>query len=152
MFLGIPASPTSASNWLTRLKWKEIFSSSSARSIVKKVRAVFKKYRFLWSYIMKAAGHISLFGVFSNPGVSPDSKFSASNWLTRFIWREIFSSCRRRSIVEKLRAVFEKYNIKASLVVSASDQISPYQLFPFLYVFMNTSLANQRPIGCLGSF
>ena len=48
------------------------------------------------------------------------------------------------SIVKKLRAVFEKYNIKLSCVMSASDQISPYHIFISRYVCMNTSLLNQR--------
>ena len=42
------------------------------------------------------------------------------------------------------RAVFEKSNIKDSRVMSASDQSSPYHLFPFRYVSMNASLTNQR--------
>ena len=42
----MPASPTSASNWLTRLRRKEIFSSIPGRSIAQKFRAVFKKYRY----------------------------------------------------------------------------------------------------------
>ena len=66
--------------------------------------------------------------------------------------KEILSSRRRRSVVKNIRAVSDKINIKASLVMTVSDQISPYHLFPFLYVFMNISLKNQRPIGCLGSF
>ena len=48
------------------------------------------------------------------------------------------------SIVKKFRAVFEKYNIKLSCVMSASDQISPYHIFIFRYVCMNASLSNQR--------
>ena len=48
------------------------------------------------------------------------------------------------SIVKKFRAVFEKYNIKLSCVMSASDQISPYHIFISRYVCMNASLSNQR--------
>ena len=48
------------------------------------------------------------------------------------------------SIVKKFRAVFEKYNIKLSCVMSASDQISPYHIFIPRYVCMNASLSNQR--------
>ena len=46
--------------------------------------------------------------------------------------------------MKKLRAVFEKYNIKVSGVMSASDQISPYHLFTSRYVSMNASLSSQR--------
>ena len=45
---------------------------------------------------------------------------------------------------EKFRTVFEKYNIKLSCVMSASDQISPYHIFISRYVCMNASLSNQR--------
>ena len=38
----------------------------------------------------------------------------------------------------------EKYNIKLSCVMSASDQISPYHIFISRYVCMNASLSNQR--------
>ena len=48
------------------------------------------------------------------------------------------------SIVKKFRAVFEKYNIKRSCVMSASDQISPYHIFISRYVCMNACLSNQR--------
>ena len=36
---------------------------------------------------------------------------SAANWLTRFKWREILSTLGRECIVQKFRAVFEKYII-----------------------------------------
>ena len=59
MLLGMPASPTSASNWLTRFIWKEIFSSSRRRSIVKKLRAVFDKFYFKHRHVMWAVCHKS---------------------------------------------------------------------------------------------
>ena len=46
--------------------------------------------------------------------------------------------------MKQFRAVLEKSDIKDSRVMSAFDQISPYHLFPFLYVSMNASLTNQR--------
>ena len=46
--------------------------------------------------------------------------------------------------MNKLRAVFEEYNIKDSRVMWASDPISQYHLFPCRYVSMNVSLSNQR--------
>ena len=38
----------------------------------------------------------------------------------------------------------KKYNIKDSHVMSATDPISPFHLFPSLFVSLNTSLTNKR--------
>ena len=62
---------------------------------------------------------------------TPVSQTSASNWLTRFIWKEIFSYSRRRSIVDKFRAVFEKLDYKHRHVMSADRRISPYAAVSF---------------------
>ena len=75
---------------------------------------------------------------------TPVCQTSAAKWLPRLIWKEILSTLCRVSIVKKFWAVFEKYNIKLSCVMSASDQISPYHLFISRYVCMNASLSNQR--------
>ena len=48
---------------------------------------------------------------------TPVSQTSASNWLTRFIWKEIFYSNRKRRIVQKFRAVFEKLDFKHTYVM-----------------------------------
>ena len=73
---------------------------------------------------------------------TPVCQTSAAKWLLRLIWKEILSTLCRVSIVRKFRAVFEKYNIKFSCVMSASDQISPYHIFISRYVCMNVSLSN----------
>ena len=84
---------------------------------------------------------------------TPVCQTSAAKWLPRLIWKEILSSLCRVSIVRKFRAVFEKYNIKVSCVMSAYDQISPYHLFIFRYVCMNASLSKPARLnGCPGSF
>ena len=75
---------------------------------------------------------------------TPVCQTSAAKWLPRFISKEILSTLCRVSIVRKFRAVFEKYNIKVSCVMSASDQISPYHIFISRYVCMIASLSNQR--------
>ena len=75
---------------------------------------------------------------------TPLCETSAAKWLPRLIWKEILSTLCRVSIVKKILAVFEKYNIKLSCVMSASDQISPYHIFISRYVSMNASLSNQR--------
>ena len=69
---------------------------------------------------------------------------SAAKWLFRLIWKGILSTMFSESIVKKFRAAFEKYNIKLSCVMSASDQISPYHIFIYRYVCINASLSNQR--------
>ena len=69
---------------------------------------------------------------------------SAANWLPRLIWKEILCTLCRESIMKQFRAVFDKYNIKVSRVMSSCDQISPYHLFTSRYVCMNASLPNQR--------
>ena len=75
---------------------------------------------------------------------TPVCQTSAAKWLPRLIWKGILSTMFSESIVKKFRAVFEKYNIKLSCVMSASDQISPYHIFISRYVCMNASLSNQR--------
>ena len=75
---------------------------------------------------------------------TPVCQTSAAKWLLRLIWKGISSTMFSESIVKKLRAVFEKYNIKLSCVMSPSDQISPYHIFISRYVCMNASLSNQR--------
>ena len=46
--------------------------------------------------------------------------------------------------MKRIRAVFQKYNIKDSCVMTASDQISPYHVYTSRYVSMNASLSNHR--------
>ena len=75
---------------------------------------------------------------------TPVFQTSAAKWLFRLIWKGILSTMFSESIVKKFRAAFEKYNIKLSCVMSASDQISPYDIFISRYVCMNASLSNQR--------
>ena len=48
---------------------------------------------------------------------------------------EIFSSSRRRSIVENFRAVFEKFDFKHRHVMSADRRISPYTAVSFYRSF-----------------
>ena len=75
---------------------------------------------------------------------TPVCQTSAAKWLPRLIWKKILSTLCRKSIMKKLPAVFEKYYIKVSRVMSASDQISPNHIFTSRYASMNTSLSNQR--------
>ena len=144
-FLGMPASPTSASNWLTRLRWKEIFSSIPERSIAKKFRAVFKKYWFLWSYVMKPTGHISLLGVFSHLGSLYEGQ---SHKLARPIgWLCIYE--RKYSPLtgdEVLLNNFEPFlrNSTSNIGMSCKliDVYRHIRLFPFIEVSRNASLTN----------
>ena len=84
---------------------------------------------------------------------TPVCQTSAAKWLPRFIWKEILSTLCRVSIVRKFRAVFEKYNIKFSCVMSVSDQISPYNPLISRYVlYERQSVKPARLNGCPGSF
>ena len=49
---------------------------------------------------------------------TPVCQTSAAKWLPRLIWKGILSTMFSKSIVKKFRAVFEKYNIKLSCVMS----------------------------------
>ena len=49
---------------------------------------------------------------------TPVCQTSAAKWLPRLIWKGILSTMFSKSIVKKCRAVFEKYNIKLSCVMS----------------------------------
>ena len=84
---------------------------------------------------------------------TPVCQTSAAKWLPRLIWKEILSTLCRVSIVRKFRAVFEKYNINVSCVMSASEQISPYHLFFFsLRLYERQSDKPARLNSCPGSF
>ena len=145
-FVWTPVCQTSAAKWLPRLIWKGILSTMFSESIVKKFRAVFEKYNIKLSCVMSALArfrHItSLF--FATFVWTPVCQTSAAKWLPRVIWEGTLSTMFSESIVKQFRAVFEKYNIKLSCVMSVSDQISPYHIFISRYVSMNASLSNQR--------
>ena len=51
-------------------------------------------------------------------------QISAANWLPRLIWKEILSTLCRQSILKQFRAVFEKYNIKLSQLLTRSRHIT----------------------------
>ena len=145
-FVWTPVCQTSAAKWLPRLIRKGILSTMFSESIVKKFRAVFEKYNIKISCVMSASDQISPYHILISCYVCMNAicQTSAAKWLPRLIWKEILSTLCRVSIVRKFRAVFEKYNIKISCVMSASDQLSPYHLFISRYVCMNASLSNQR--------
>ena len=83
---------------------------------------------------------------------TPVSQTSAAKWLPRLIWKGILSTMFSESIVKKFRAVFEKYNIKLSCVMWASDQISPYHIFISRGLYERQSVKPARLNGCPGSF
>ena len=145
-FVWTPVCQTSAAKWLPRLIWKGILSTMFSESIVKKFEPFLKNITsnlFVSCQLLTRFRHItSLFlATFVWTPVCPTS---AAKWLPRLIWNGILSTMFGESIVKKFRAVFEKYNIKLSCVMSASDQISPYHIFISRYVCMNASLSNQR--------
>ena len=137
-FVWTPVCQTSAAKWLPRLIWKGLLSTMFSESIVKKFRAVFEKYNIKLRFRHITSLFLATFVW------TPVCQTSAAKWLPRLIWKEILSTLCRVSIVWKFWAVFEKYNIKVSCVMSASDQISPYHLVISRYVCMNASLSNQR--------
>ena len=145
-FVWTPVCQTSAAKWLPRFIWKKILSTLCRVSIVRKFWAVFEKYNIKVSMSCQLPTrfrHIT--SLFLATFVwTPVCQTSAAKWLLRLIWKGILSTMFSESIVKKFRAVFEKYNIKLSCVMSASDQISPYHIFISRYVCMNASLSNQR--------
>ena len=145
-FVWTPVCQTSAAKWLPRLIWKGILSTMFSESIVKKFRAVFENIisnLVVSCQLLTRFRHIT--SLFLATFVwTPVCQTSAAKWLPRLIWKGILSTMFSESIVKKFRAVFEKYNIKLSCVMSASDQISPYHIFISRYVCMNASLSNQR--------
>ena len=118
----------------------------SAKVLWKKFRAVCEKYNInlvVSCQLLTRFRHIT--SLFLATFVwTPVCQTSAAKWLFRLIWKGILSTMFSESIVKKFRAAFEKYNIKLSCVMSASDQISPYHIFISRYVCMNASLSNQR--------
>ena len=58
MFPWTPIVQTSAANWLTRFKWKEILSTLGRESIMKKFRAVLEKSNIEVSLLMHVLGYI----------------------------------------------------------------------------------------------
>ena len=145
-FVWTPVCQTSAAKWLPRLIWKWILSTMFSESIVKKIRADLKNITsnlVASCQLLNSFRHIT--SLFLATFVwTPVCQTSAAKCLPRLIWKGILSTMFSESIVKKLRAVFEKYYIKLSCVMSASDQISPYHPFISRYVCMNASLSNQR--------
>ena len=145
-FVWTPVCQTSAAKWLPRLIWKEILSTMFSESIVKNFEPFLKN---ITSNLVVSCELLTRFRHITSLFLAtfvwtPVCQTSAAKWLPRLIWKEILSTLCRVSIVEKLRAVFEKYNIKLSCVMSASNQISPYHIFISRYVCMNAGLSNQR--------
>ena len=62
---------------------------------------------------------------------TPVSQTSAANWLPRLIWKEILSTLCREVSWKKLRAVFEKLNIRNSLLLYVIGYILYLRLFSF---------------------
>ena len=118
-FVWTPVCQTSAAKWLPRLIWKGILSTMFSESIVKKFRAVFEKYNFnlvVSCQLLTRFRHIiSLF--LATFVWTPVCQTSAAKWLPRLIGKEILSSLCKVNIVQKLRAVFEKYHIKDNLLL-----------------------------------
>ena len=111
LFLWTPDWQTSAANWLTRFMWKEILSTLPRESIMNKFRACLEKYitsKIVMSFkLLPIFGHITSFSL-SVFLWTPGFQISAANWLTSFMWKEIFPARRRGSIMKKIRAVLEK--------------------------------------------
>ena len=131
-FLRPPVSQTSASNWLTMFIWKEIFSSSRKRRIVKTFEP------FTWKEIFSSRRRRSIVKIYEPFFRNMTSKLAlscqlltrfrhitcflflcfyehqsdkpAAYWLLRLIWKEIFLTLCRESIIKKLRVVFENQN------------------------------------------
>ena len=140
-FVWTPVCQSSAAKWLPNLKGNIVYGVS----IVRKFWAVSEKYSILVVSCQLLTRFRHITSLFLATFVwTPVCQTSAAKWLPRLIWKGILSTMFSESIVKKFRAVFEKYNIKLSCVMSASDQISPYHIFISRYVCMNASLSNQR--------
>ena len=98
---------------LPRLIWKEILSTLCSVSIMKNYEPFLRNKT---SNIVVSCQLLTRF------------RYITSLLFAMFLWTPICQTS----------AVFEKYNIKLSRVISASDQISPYHLFP-LAMFLWTS-------------
>ena len=76
----------------------------------------------------------------------PVCQSSAAKWLPRLIWKEILSTLCRQSILKQFRAVFEKYNIKLSQLLTRSRHITSLLLAMCLSTpVCQTSAANWLP-------
>ena len=133
-FVWTPVWQTSAAKWLPRFILKGILSTMFSESIVKKFRAVFLKN--ITSNLVVSCQLLTRFRHITSLFLAtfvwtPVCQTSAAKWLPRLIWKGLLSTMFSESIVKTFRAVFEKYNIKRSCVMSASDQISPYHIFIF---------------------
>ena len=145
-FVWTPVCQTSAAKWLPGSFEREYYLLCSAKVLWKNFEPFLKNITsnlVVSCQLLTRFRHIT--SLFLATFVwTPVCQTSAAKWLFRLIWKEILSTLCRVSIVRKFRAVFEKYNIKLSCVMSASDQISPYHIFISRYVCMNASLSNQR--------
>ena len=80
-----------------KVSWKNL--EPVWRNITSKIVMSFK--------LLPIFGHITSFSL-SVFLWTPGFQISAANWLTSFMWKEIFPARRRGSIMKKLRAVLEK--------------------------------------------
>ena len=83
---------------------------------------------------------------------TPVCQTSAAKWLPRLIWKGILSTMFSESIVKKFRAVFEKYNIKLSCVMSALARFRHITSLFSLRLYERQSVKPARLNGCPGSF
>ena len=114
LFLWTPDWQTSAANWLTRFMWNKYCLLCREKVSWKNFEPVWRNItsKIVMSFeLLPIFGHITWFflSVFL---WTPGFQISAANWLTSFMWKEIFSARRRGSIMKKLRAVLEKLSSK----------------------------------------
>ena len=144
MFLGMPASPTSASNWLNRLRWKEIFSSSWERSIAKKIEPFLGN---IDSYkVCHESGwpHFVIWGVF----ISWSFYYRQSHQLARPInWLGLYERKYSHLVVDEvLVGNFEPFLRNSISNIGMSCKLMAIyrhiRLFPLIDVHRNASLTN----------
>ena len=145
MFLWTPIVQTSAANWLTRFKWKEILSTLGREYIVKKISSRF------WEIYHLIKCHISLWPDFALSTVffylcfyerQADKPARPIGWLGWCKWKYCLL-CREKVS----RKNFEPFwrNITSKIVISWKLLPKCRQITWFVfYVSMDARLTNQR--------
>ena len=152
MFLWTLSWQTSAVNWLTRFKWKEILSILGREYIVKNFEPFLRNissnrmsYKLMTRFRPINCFLLSLFLW------TPGWQTSAANWLTRFMWKEILSTLPTESIMKNFEPFWRYITSKIVMSWKLLPKMSPDHLIFYLCFYGRLADKPARPIGWLDS-
>ena len=153
MFPWTPIVQTSAANWLTRFKWKEILSTLGRECIVKKISSLFWEIYHLIEYRISLWPDFALSTVFYSLWFyerQADKPARPIGWLGSFE-RKYCLLCRQKVSWKNFEPFWR--NITSKIVMSLKLLPKFRQITWFCYLCFYGRMADKpaRPIGWLGS-